>query len=40
MKRKLLSMCQNIRHDYVYKQVVNWGQMYNNNWFIAINFLL
>jgi len=38
MKGHLFCMCQNV--DHVYKQVVNWEQMYNNNWFIAIKFLL
>ena len=38
MERQLFCMCQNVSH--VYKQVVNWEQMYNNNRFIFINFLL
>jgi hypothetical protein len=35
---KLLGMCQNIVH--VYKQIVNWVQMYNINLFNSTNFLL
>ena len=38
MKRQLFCMCQNVRH--VYKQVVNWEQMYNNYRCIFANFLL
>jgi len=38
MKGELFSMCQNVAH--VYKQIVNWVQMYNNNSVDVINFLL
>lgn len=38
MKSELFRMCQNVGHDD--KQIVNWVQMYNNNWFRGTNFLL
>jgi hypothetical protein len=40
MKSELFGMCQNVCHIDELKQVVNWVQMYNNNWFSVRNILL